>query len=91
MVGVWDMRKYCLNCGKKFYPNNGWTGYPQTEWEYDYVNSENIKHEVPVEHRHFHSLGCMKEWLAKNSEAFHLLLTSMGNNDRNNETINRKE
>lgn len=81
MVGVWDMRKYCLNCGKKFYPNNGWTGYPQSEYG-------NL---VPVEHRHFHSLGCMKEWLAKNSEAFHLLLTTMGNNDRNNETINRKE
>ena len=75
------MRKYCLNCGKKFYPNNGWTGYPQSEYG-------NL---VPVEHKHFHSLGCMKEWLAKNSEAFHLLLTNMGNNDRNNETINRKE
>ena len=90
MVGVWDMRKYCLNCGKKFYPK-GWTGYPETEWEYDYVNSDHTKHEVPPEHKHFHSLRCMKQWIAKNSEAFHLLLTTMGNNDRNNETINRKE
>ena len=79
------MRKYCLNCGKKFYPNNAWTGYPQTEYEW------RTCHDVPAEHRHFHSLRCMKQWIAKNSEAFHLLLTTMGNNDRNNETINRKE
>ena len=84
MVGVWDMRKYCLNCGKKFYAKR-WTGYPQTEW------ADGEPQEVPPEHKHFHSLSCMKEWLAKNSEAFHLLLISMGNNDRNNETINRKE
>jgi hypothetical protein len=31
----------------------------------------------------------MKLWLAKNSEAVHLLLTNMGNNDNNNETIER--
>ena len=73
------MRKYCLNCGKKFYPNNGWTGYPQSEYGYH----------VPVEHKHFHSLYCMKEWIAKNHEAVHLLLTSMGNNDSNNETIQK--
>ena len=87
MVGVWDMRKYCLNCGKKFYPNS-YDSYPQTGYTWG-ENAE--RHEVPAEHKHFHSLGCMKEWLAKNSEAFHLLLTNMGNNDRNNETINRKE
>ena len=90
MVGVWDMRKYCLNCGKKFYPK-GWTGYPETEWEYDYENRTSERFDVPPEHKHFHSLRCMKQWIAKNSEAFHLLLTTMGNNDRNNETINRKE
>ena len=77
------MRKYCKNCGKKFYPNNAWTGYPQTEW------GVSGRVEVPDEHKHFHSRSCMKEWLAKNSEAFTLLLTSMGNNDRNNETIER--
>ena len=87
MVGVWDMRKYCLNCGKKFYPK-GYYGYPETEWEYDYENSTHARHEVPAEHKHFHSLSCMKEWIAKNHEAFSLLLTSMGNNDRNIETNN---
>ena len=84
------MRKYCLNCGKKFYAKT-WTGYPQTEYSYDYENRTSERHYVPEEHKHFHSQSCMKEWIAKNSEAFHLLLTSMGNNDRNNETINRKE
>ena len=90
MVGVWDMRKYCLNCGKKFYPK-GYYGYPESAWEYHYDTNNHTHHEVPAEHKHFHSLRCMKEWIAKNNEAFHLLLTTMGNNDRNNETINRKE
>ena len=84
------MRMYCKNCGKKFYAKT-WTGYPQTEYSYDYIGRSSTRHEVPDEHKHFHSLRCMKIWLAKNHEAFHLLLTSMGNNDRNNETINRKE
>ena len=87
MVGVWDMRKYCLNCGKKFYPK-GYYGYPETEWEYDYVNSDHTKHEVPPEHKHFHSLSCMKEWLAKNHEAVTIFLNSMGNDDNNIETNN---
>ena len=82
------MRKYCLNCGKKFYPA-GWTGYPQTEYTYDYENHENhVRHEVPAEHRHFHSLSCMKEWLAKNHEAVTIFLNSVGNSDNNIETNN---
>ena len=71
------MRKYCLNCGKKFYPAK-WVGYPQQEYTFD----------VPAEHRHFHSLSCMKEWLAKNHEAFSLLLTNVGNSDNASETNN---
>ena len=81
------MRKYCLNCGKKFYPK-GYYGYPETEWEYDYVNSDHTKHEVPPEHKHFHSLSCMKEWLAKNHEAVTIFLNSVGNSDNNIETNN---
>ena len=76
------MRKYCLTCGKKFYPNSYYS-YPDSEWEVGVG-----QHEVPAEHKHFHSLSCMKMWLAKNSEAFHLLLTSMGNDDNNIETNN---
>jgi len=89
VASVVIMRKYCLNCGKKFYPAK-WVGYPQTEYTYhsrDFGEARCV--EVPAEHKHFHSLSCMKKWLAKNSEAFHLLLTNMGNNDRNNETIER--
>ena len=82
------MRMYCKNCGKKFYAKT-WTGYPQTEYSYDYDARTSERHEVPDEHKHFHSLSCMKEWLAKNHEAFNLLLTNMGNNDNNNETIER--
>ena len=77
------MRKSCLTCGKKFYPNSYYS-YPDSEGE---VGEGMIK--VPAEHKHFHSLKCMKLWLAKNSEAFNLLLTNMGNNDNNNETIER--
>ena len=81
------MRKYCLNCGKKFYPNS-YYAYPQTEYCYDLETEQHNRVEVPAEHKHFHSLRCMKIWLAKNHEAVHLLLTSMGNNDRNIETNN---
>ena len=81
------MRKSCLTCGKKFYPNSYYS-YPDTEYEYDYEARTSERHEVPAEHKHFHSLRCMKIWLAKNHEAVHLLLTNMGNNDRNIETNN---
>ena len=85
------MKKYCLNCGKKFYPK-GYYAYPETVYRWNGTNTESTKHEVPLDHKHFHSLGCMKEWLAKNHVAFtDLVLTVMGNNDTNNESINRKE
>ena len=87
VLGVGHMRKYCLNCGKKFYAKT-WTGYPQTEYSYDSQTDRHERCTVPDEHKHFHSQSCMKEWLAKNHEAFTLLLTSMGNNDRNIETNN---
>jgi hypothetical protein len=82
------MRKYCLNCGQKFYPK-GWTGYPQTEYAYDFESETHQRAEVLPEQKHFHSLTCMKEWIAKNIEAVDLFLTNMGNNDNNNETIER--
>ena len=82
--------RYCLNCGQKFYPNS-WNAYPQTEYTYHSSTGVRARHEIPAEHKHFHSLTCMKEWIAKNHNAFHLLLTSMGNNDRNCETINQIE
>ncbi len=81
------MRKYCKNCGKKFYAKT-WTGYPQTEYKYDYENRTSERFDVPDEHKHFHSLSCMKEWLAKNHEAVTIFLNSMGNDDNNIETNN---
>ena len=81
------MKKYCLNCGKKFYPK-GYYAYPETVYRWNGTNTESTKHEVPLDHKHFHSLGCMKEWIAKNIEAVDLFLTNMGNNDRNTETNN---
>ena len=83
------MRKYCLNCGKKFYPKS-YNTYPETIYRWSECNTEYTKHEVPLDHKHYHSLGCLKEWLAKNHEAFtELVLTIMGNNDTNDETINQ--
>ena len=81
------MRKYCLNCGKKFYPNS-YYAYPQSEYAYHSQTGQTTRHEVPAEHKHFHSLGCMKEWIARNHEAVHLLLTTMGNSDNTTETNN---
>ena len=42
------MRKYCLNCGKKFYAK-AYYSYPDTEYEYDYENRTSERHEVPLE------------------------------------------
>ena len=84
------MRKYCLNCGQKFYPK-GWTGYPQTEYAYDFESGSHERAEVLPEQKHFHSLTWMKEWIAKNIEAVDLFLTNMGNNDNNIETNNHNE
>ena len=53
------MRKYCLNCGKKFYPKSYYS-YPQTEYTWGHDPDLHARHEVPAEHRHFHSLNCMK-------------------------------
>ena len=77
------MRKYCLNCGKKIYPKS-YYAYPQG----DYDREAQQYLEVPAEHRHFHSLGCMKEWLARNHEALTIFLNSVGNSDNNIETNN---
>ena len=81
------MRKYCLNCGKKFYPAQ-WTGYPQTEYAFDRERGTHERAEVLPEQKHFHSLSCMIEWIAKNIEAVYLFLNSMGNDDNNIETNN---
>ncbi len=87
LVRVTLMRKYCLNCGKKFYPKSYYS-YPQTEYTWGHDPDLHARHEVPAEHRHFHSLNCMKVWLAKNHEAVTIFLNSVGNSDNNIETNN---
>ena len=67
------MRMYCKNCGKKFYAKT-WSGYPQTEW------GVGGRVDVPEVHKHFHSLSCFKEWVAKNHEAFTIFVDNISEN-----------
>ena len=59
--------RYCVNCGKKYYPNS-YYAYPRgdswwdgEQWQYN---------EVPNMHKRFHSQGCMLGWIAMHSLAF---------------------
>ena len=67
------MRMYCKNCGKKFYAKT-WSGYPQTEW------GVGGRVDVPEVHKHFHSLSCFKEWVAKNHEDFTIFVDNISEN-----------
>ena len=80
MVGVWNMRMYCKNCGKKFYPtDDGWVGYPQgTGW----------RDRLSAERRVFHSRYCWEDWTNKNIEAYTIWLQQFPDYDINSDTIN---
>ena len=71
--------RYCVNCGKKFYPNS-WSAYPQSEYGYHSETGQTIRHKVEPMHKHFHSQGCMKEWIAKNSREFSILIDNISHN-----------
>ena len=71
--------RYCANCGKKFYPN-AYSSYPQAEYEYHSSTGQTTRHEVEPRHKHFHSLSCMKEWIAKNSREFSILIDNISHN-----------
>ena len=71
--------RYCVNCGKKFYPNS-YSSYPQTEYHYDYENRETTSYVVNVRHKHFHSQSCMKEWIARYSREFSNLVDNISHN-----------
>jgi hypothetical protein len=71
--------KYCVNCGKKFYPKS-YNAYPQTEYHYDYENRETTSYVVDVGHKHFHSQSCMKEWIARYSREFSNLIDNISHN-----------
>ena len=67
--------RYCVNCGKKFYPKS-YSAYPQDEWCYE----EQARIEVEPNHRHFHSQSCMKEWIARYSREFSNLIDNISQN-----------
>jgi len=69
--------RYCVNCGKKFYPKS-YSAYPQEEYHYN--GQETIRYDVELSHKHFHSLSCMKEWIARHSESFSNLVDNLSHN-----------
>ena len=69
--------RYCVNCGKKFYPKS-YNAYPQDEYNYD--GGDTIRFIVQPSHKHFHSQSCMKEWIAKHSQSFSHLVDSLSHN-----------
>ena len=67
--------------------------YPQSEYEYHTRTGETIRHEVAPMHKHFHSQGCMNEWIAKHSQSFSHLVDSISHNmiqDNNNQSLTER-
>jgi len=55
-------------------------------------NGQSQRFIVQPEHKRFHSLGCMKEFIARNSISFANLVDSLSHNvieDINNQTIEK--
>ena len=69
--------KYCVTCGKKFYPKS-YYAYPQDD--YFYNGEHNVRYIVQPMHKHFHSQTCMKEWIARHSQSFSHLVDSLSHN-----------
>jgi len=84
--------RHCVTCGKKYYPKS-YNSYPEDDyscWHVDY--NQRQSYTVQPEHKRFHSLGCMKEFIARNSIAFANLVDSLSHNvieDNNNQTIEK--
>ena len=53
--------RYCVTCGKKYYPKS-YYAYPEFTW--------GTSDEDKLEYKRFHSLRCQTQWLDKNKEAF---------------------
>ena len=64
-------RRYCKNCGKKYYPKSYYS-YPQFYW--------GTSDEDKLDFARFHSLGCMQEWLDKNKQAFAFFVDNVSEN-----------
>jgi len=69
--------RYCVNCGKKFYPNS-YSAYPQDDYYYN--GEETVRFIIQPSHKHFHSQSCMKEWIARHSQSFSHLVDSLSHN-----------
>ena len=82
--------RHCMTCNKKYYPK-AWNSYPEDDYYYNGTETE--RYTVLPEHKRFHSLGCMKEWIAINSLAFANLVDSISYNKiqdiNNNQTIEK--
>ena len=71
--------RYCVNCGKKFYPNS-YMSYPHDEYDYHSSTGITKRYEVEPSHKHFHSQGCMKSWIARYSREFSILIDNISHN-----------
>ena len=83
--------RHCVTCGKKYYPKS-YNSYPEDDYNYSPDYDERLSFIVQPEHKRFHSLGCMKEFIARNSMAFANLVDSVSHNvieDINNQTIKK--
>jgi len=83
--------RHCVTCGKKYYPK-AWNSYPEDDYNYSPDYNERMSFIVQPEHKRFHSLGCMKEFIARNSIDFANLVDSLSHNvieDINNQTIKK--
>ena len=82
--------RHCMTCNKKYYPK-AWNSYPEDSYYYE--NGETTRFAVRPQDKRFHSLGCMKEWIAINSIAFANLVDSISYNKiqdiNNNQTIEK--
>ena len=85
--------RHCVTCGKKYYPKS-YNSYPEDDYSYsaDWPHNQRQSFTVQPEHKRFHSLGCMKEFIARNSISFANLVDSISHNmiqDNNNQTIEK--
>ena len=82
--------RHCITCNKKYYPK-AWNSYPEDSYYYE--NGETTRFAVRPQDKRFHSLGCMKEWIAINSIASANLVDSISYNKiqdiNNNQTIEK--
>ena len=83
--------RHCVTCGKKYYPK-AWNSYPEDDYSYSADYNQRQSYTVRPEHKRFHSLGCMKEFIARNSISFANLVDSLSHNvieDINNNPIEK--